>query len=340
MAMQFMDGFDYLIAANVGLKWDAAVGFGLVSPGAYGKGKAIGASNNVMVKTLTSNFASGYMAFHLEFASFSSANVAIAAFRDAGTTQVDIRYDATGAMYFTRNGTTIGSVAATQYRLSPGQYYWIELQVDIHSTLGQANLYINANSVLTQTGLNTQATANQFFNQVAIIGNNSGVTFDNFHFWDPSAGDVHTFPYGEHIIETTLANGVGTHTSWNKGGSTINANNYQQVNEANEDGDTTYVYMSSSGAGDIDSYVFADIPETTGTIGTVAINVIVRIDDAGPHTYEHYTLSSGSSAVSSAQTPGANYDNIQTFQGKDPNTSTAWTIVGLNAAEFGYEFIS
>ena len=345
MAMKFMDGFDYLTNPNLALKWDSTItNWNSLTPGIYGKGSAILIHDaNQLIHTLNANYASGCIGMHIQVNYLPGANIAFMLWKDAATTQVDLRIDATGALFFTRNGTAIGSSTLPQYRLTSGQTYWIEAQVVIDSSLGQANLYINSNSVLAQTGLNTKNTSNLYFNQVGIQGSNTYSNLlngDNFHFWDLSVGDVGGFPYGEHIIDTQLANAVGTNTTWNEGGSIINASNYAQVNEAHEDGDTTYVAMSASGAGDIDSYGFANLVETAGTIGTVAINTIARIDDAGPHTYEHYTLSGGTSALSSDISPGANYLNEQTFQGTDPHTGVAWTLAGRNAAEFGYKLIS
>lgn len=341
MSMALIDGFDYLIASNLVLKWDLAPGWTVVT-GVFGKGKAVFTQTTTdLVSTLNTNTVSGRIAVHATIPAFATTT-RFQVFKDGGTTQVDVRMDNTGLFFFSRNGTQIGVKAATNFRVSVGQVYWLEAEVIIHSTLGVANLYINSDLVLSQSGLNTQATANQYFNQVGLGGGNGvgGTTYDDFHYWDFTAGDVNVFPYTEHIIDTQLANVVGTNTTWNKGGTVINANNYQQVNEANEDGDTTYVFMSASGAGDIDSYGFGNLTEISGTIGTIAINTIARIDDAGPHVYKNYSLSGGSNAVSANITPGASYVNAQTFQGTDPNTGVAWTISGRNAAQFGYKFIS
>src|ERR1700734_3440969 len=332
--MWFIDGFDYLTIANMGLKWDNSPSSYSLVTGAYGKGKAIVPSSGAsLTKTLSQNFTStANSAFHV-FVSTLAADV-IHVWQDTGSNQCDLRMDATGALFFTRNGTQVGSKST--YRLVPGSEYWLEAQVAISSTVGQANLYVGPTQVLAQTGLNTQTTANSYFNQVVIFGNNLGTTgvtnIDNYHFWDATAGDVTSYPYGEHIIDTELADAVGTNSQWNKGGTTINANNYQQVNEANEDGDTTYVWMAASGAGDIDSYQFTDLQESTmpvGGIGTVAVNTIDRIDDAGPHSFQNYILSSGNSAVSSSISPNSSYINHQRFFGTDPNTSPGWTIAGI-----------
>jgi hypothetical protein len=331
MAMIFIDGFDYLTAANIALKWSTgSVG---LNTGVYGKGKSINGNATINV----ANAPNGMVGFHF----YTGTQVAeqIVIFSDAGTNQIDLRTSAIGQLFFTRNGTTIGTTTGSI--LAPNQWYWIEVQITISTTVGIANLYVNAVSVLAQSGLDTQTSGNAYFNQIEIASSaNQTQLFDSFHYWNSTAGDVTTYPYGEHIIDTQLANAVGSNTTWNKGGSTINAQNYEQVNEANEDGDTTYVWMSASGAGDIDTYGWAPLVELSGNIGTIAINTISRIDDPGPHIYDHYTLSSGVPALSSGISPGSSYINHQTFQGTDPDTSNPWTVTSRNNAQFGYEFIS
>jgi hypothetical protein len=335
LAFNFIDGFDYLTAANLGLKWDGAAFSISAGTGVYGKGKSLVLNTGgSLPKTLATNVVTGGVGFHAFVASLGAFT--LFQFKDAGTIQVDLRMDATGAFFFTRNGTAIGSTST--FRAVTNSWYWFELNVTIDPTVGAAALSINGNSVLTGTGLNTRNSANSFYNQLAIVGNsNSGFSqVDSFHSFDSSGGG---FPYGEHIIDTQLANAVGSNTTWTKGGSTINTNNYQQVNEANEDGDVTYV--TSNTAGQIDSYGFASLLESAGSIGVIAVDTIDRIDDAPMvHTFDHFVKSSASSALSSAFTPTSTYLNHQSFFTQDPNTSAAWSVSGRNAAEFGYKDIS
>jgi hypothetical protein len=332
MAMDFMDGFDYLTAANLGLKWDNSSG--TLVTGAYGFGK--GLQNPNQTKTLGANYATGMVGFHW-FSGTTLAASLIHKWLDAGSQQVELRQDATGAPYFTRNGTTIGSVAS--FRMVVNTWYWIEAQVTIDPSAGVANLYINATSILAQSGLNTRNTANSYFNQLSptVSGSPEGQVVDSYHFWDGTAGDVSGFPYGEHEIDTELADAVGSNTTWTRGG-TNTGNNYSQVNEANEDGDTTYVLSATPGQ--IDSYGFTNLRPTSGAVGTIAVNTIDRIDDATPRTFDHFVKSASATALSSAITPSGSYVNHQRFFGTDPNTSAAWTVAGRNAAEFGYKEIS
>lgn len=335
MTMLFMDGFDYLTSGNLILKWDSTTGAGLstTSTGVYGRGKMVsnGANGSTLTKTLPSNIVTGFQGFHF----FYGTTVAqtICEFRETGAAQCDIRVDATGHLFATRNGTTIGSVST--FQMTSPQWYWIEVKVVISTTVGVAEIKVNGAFVANNgvSNLNTQNTANAFFNQIR-GGFSQGSGLDSYHVWDTTAGDITTY-MGERVIDTQLANATGTNAAWTKNGG---SNNFDRVNEANEDGDTTY--NSSATPNQIDSFNFPSLFESTGTIGTVAVNTIDRNDDATPRTFDHYCLSSGVAALSAPITPGANYVNHQTFFGTDPNTAAAWTITNWNAAEWGYKEIS
>ena len=211
------------------------------------------------------------------------------------------------------------------------------MQVTVDPAVGVAKLYIGNTLALNGTGLNTRNTSNSFFQKLNIHGLNGIGSFDSFHFWDLSAGDVTAFPYGEHIIDSQLPNGVGSNTTWTRGGNNT-GNNYSQVNEANADDDTTYVITNTPN--NIDSYGFAPLVETTGNIGTIAVNTIDRYDDAGPHVFDHFVKSGVSTALSAGVSGTASYNNHQSFFGTDPATGIAWTVAGRNSMEGGFKFIS
>ncbi len=337
MAMEFIDGFDYLTAANGILKWDTFAG-SLVT-GVYGKGKAIGGACSG-TKSLVANDTTGFQCFHLYTGTRPSGNTGgFCSFFDAATTQCDLRMNNLGQLFFTRNGTSIGAAGAA---LAPNRVYWIEVKVTISTTVGEASVQINGSAYLTQTNLNTQATGNASFNKVGFAGNFTGDQtqyFDSYHFFNNTAGsgnDPSNF-FGEHLIDTELANVVGSNTTWSRGG-TNTGNNFSQVNEANEDADITYVFSST--VNQIDSYGFVNLSETTGTIAIVAVNTIDRVDDGMIHVMDHFVLHSGSSVLSPGINPAAGYSNHQSLFALDPNTSAAFTVAGRNATEFGYKFIS
>jgi hypothetical protein len=338
MAMIFIDGFDYIINTNQGLKWTViSSNPSIITPGIYTKGSAGQALNQYVI--FPTNYVTGMIGFHIFINSYRNTEAAVVWLDSTlgSSTQVELRLDGSGGFYFTSNNNVIGSTVASSFRLSTGQWYWVEAQVTISLTVGVANLYINGVSALAQSSLNTrQGTTNTFFTAVGPWPNGSfnNYIIDNFHFWDTTAGDVSSFPYGEHIIDTQLATGVGANTTWSNSGA---ATNFGCINEAHEDADTTYVFTNSSG--NIDSYAFANLAETTGTIGTIAVNLIERVDDGLGHVVQMFTQSSAATVLSSNVSPGAAYSNSQRFFGTDPNTSTAWKIAGRNAAKFGQKLI-
>jgi hypothetical protein len=325
--MLFMDGFDYLTVADLTMKWDTTSGS--LQTGVYGYGKCL--KGFAQTATLGSNVVTGGQSFHFYTGTLTASTVC--EFRETGSAQCDLRYDSSGTLFFTRNGTTIGVVADASTRLVSNTWYWIEAKVTISDASGIANVKVNGIAVLTQSSLDTKNTANAYFNQVKVNGSGT-LQIDNYHVWDTTAGDVADY-MGESVIETQLPSAAGSNADWTKnGGST----NFSRVNEANEDGDTTYV--SSSTANQIDSYAFTNLTATSGTIRTIAVNTIDRNDDATPRTFDHYVKSSSATALSSNISPSAGYKNHQRFFAQDPNTTAAWTVAGRNAAEFGYKLIS
>src|SRR5574337_456529 len=104
MAELFKDGFD--TSNPLTLKWDSKTGFGFVT-GVFGTGK--GVSQGVATKTLPGNYVTLIQSVHFNTGDLTAT--VIFEWRDAGSAQCDLRMDGTGALFFTRNGTTIGSVA-------------------------------------------------------------------------------------------------------------------------------------------------------------------------------------------------------------------------------------
>ena len=275
MAMIFMDGFDYYNSSQINRKWDSSNAASFVT-GVYGNGKAIQGPNS-WVKNLGANVVTGFMGFHF-FVPAGFGAMTICAFRDAGTVQVDLRLTASGTLQLTRNGTVLGTSTSI---LSGNTWYWIEVKVTIDPTAGVAEVRVNGISTgwITLSGQNTRASANSYFNQVALPG--STATYDSFHVWD-TTGTINNTYIGEHAISTLFPNGAGTHTDWTKSGGTAN---FSRVNENPADDDTSYNFSNTPG--NIDSYAFGDLVPTAGSVAAVAINTVDRVDDASPHVIHH-----------------------------------------------------
>lgn len=105
------------------------------------------------------------------------------------------------------------------------------------------------------------------------------------------------------------------------------------VTETYPDDDVSYI--SSSSSGDRETFGFPDLG-VTGTVKAVAINHISRKDDAGDRRVVT-SIRQGSTNYDNAttQTLSTSYAGQQQIYEQDPSTSTAWTVSGVDAGEFG-----
>jgi hypothetical protein len=181
------------------------------------------------------------------------------------------------------------------------RWYYIEVKVTIDSTVGAVEVRVGGITDIKLTGVNTVATdplnpghgnnlANNFlffpdFSYGGFITISSGVLSANFNgpplYYDDiyicdTTGSFNNDFLGDQRIQTLFATGAGAHTDW----SPSSGANYTDINEVNVDDDSSYV--SSSSTGNIDTYAFGST--TLPKVSAIAVNLISRYDDAGPHS--------------------------------------------------------
>lgn len=325
----FWDGFDYLTGGNDTRKWDNDGGS--ATTGVYGVGSArrVGGQK----KTLSTNYSELYASFHFYTENLSAATVYL--LRDAGTAQCDLRMNSSGALFFTRSGTTLGSPASTV--LVANTWYWMVVRFVISDTVGVAEVKVNGTSYVSLSSQDTKNTANATANLVEINTGSGGQAFDNFLVWDTTSGsgnDLTGYPSGEVVVDTSWVTGAGNNAQWTP----LSSTNASNVDETNADDDTTY--NSSLTANQIDDFAVGNLHATSATVIGVGVNTIDRVDDATLHTVSHHVESAAAVANGTAFSVSGSYVNHQTLFTLDPNTSAAWTVSGRNAAKFGYKLIS
>lgn len=158
---------------------------------------------------------------------------------------------------------------------------------------------------------------------------------DDVVIWDNQTGltgdlNAASSPIGDNKIETIRPTGAGTETDFTPSAGA----NWAAVDDAGQDGDTTYV--ESSVDGEQDTYGFGNLGSTPTTVHAVVVNVCAKNSDAGAISVEGRARRSSSaqdSAVSRLLKP--NYSTHAFSFPRDPSTSSAWDETGINAAEFG-----
>jgi hypothetical protein len=340
MTLLLMDGFDYYTGVQGSRgKW-ISVGLGMTT-GRFGVGQSnqmTGVGTGGVPSTLQSknfgNQSTLILGFAFNAASFTSNAAILMQFMDDTTTQVELRVDATGHLFVTRNGTTLGSPSTNALLLNT--WYYIEIKVVFHQTAGSVEVRVAETVWVSTTGVDTCNTANQFANNIFnVIGANlAGHSFDDLYLCNAAGSGANNF-LGDCRIETLYPTGAGTYAEWTPSAGT----NFGAVDEATANDDTDYV--SSSTVGQRDTHATGNLVTATGTVRAIQPVLTARLGTAGARTLASLIRTAGND-VAGADLPilSSNYLQYTGLQELNPDTGVAWTIAEINAAEFGMKVIA
>jgi hypothetical protein len=113
--------------------------------------------------------------------------------------------------------------------------------------------------------------------------------------------------------------------------------NYECVDESPADDDTSYVESSTSGHTDLYNYTTPSV--SYGIVGC-QVNTVCRETDGTPFSLKTVCSSNGTASEDAGQAIGTtDYVSLNRIVEVDPDTTTAWTFEGLNAALFGIKVV-
>lgn len=331
--LRHADSFDFYATAQLTLLYGASTGTIAISAGNGRNGTAaLSLGGGAYVRKNFDAQATWIVAEGATFSAIASADAILLAFFDSGTTQVDLRVTPTGELRVTRAGTSLGVTSGLG--LVSGVWYHIGFKAVINNTTGSFEVWVNGVSKLSGSGLDTQNTANASANQVHIqSGLPAGTTYvDDLYVLDGQAG-LNSFQ-GDLKVTALFPSAAGDRTEWTPSAGA----NWQNVDEAAPDSDTTY--NSSSTAAQADLYAMGDITGSP-TIKAVDVLLFVRKDDAGSRTVETRiktnTVEYGGADVSVGDT----YAYVcRTLYENNPQSGVAWTVAEVNALQAGMNLIS
>lgn len=250
-------------------------------------------------------------------------------FRNAASTQLEVQRDTNGAVYFTRNGTLVGSKSASSvFKNNVWQYMEVRAQIS-DSTTTNLEIRINGVPVLTlPSGLDSKNLAATGVNGIYFDegGSSNNLFVDDLYILSPS-GNSQDF-LGDCRVYTIFPSGNGATNNWVANTGT----NWQAVDEASPDADTTYV--SSSTLNHIDLYQLEDIPNS-GSIAAVQTNLVTRKDDASTYSMAHLVRVSGVNYESSGDSVSSSYAYSVRIHEMNLNTSGYWRISDVNNIQAG-----
>jgi hypothetical protein len=259
-------------------------------------------------------------------------------FWDGGTQHVDIRMDGMGRLVATRgDGAQIGSPSANA--LTVGVYYSLGVRcvIDDASGIIEARIngsstgWLNMSSVDTRNGGNP--TANNFDWCIGSAGGD--LYYDDTLINDAvssGTGDLVSFP-GDVRVECLYPTGAGSSTDFTPS----TGSNWQNVDDPQTDGDSTY--NESATVGHRDMFQMGNLVTGTGTVLGLQACAIARKTDSNTRTIALSVRLGTTNYNSPAFSVSNTYSGFTYMWTLDP-TNNQWTIANVNAAEGGYTVIS
>lgn len=225
-------------------------------------------------------------------------------------------------------GTLLGSTAAGT--IIANTWHYIEAEVVINDSTGRVTLYVDGVQVLNLTSQDTRNGGTGVVDTINISGNTGNpslstpsIDFDDLYFRDSATR------LGERRVETLYPNSDVAQGFARSAGST----NYTLENEAQVDGDTTYVQGST--VGDVDTYGMDNLSSNPTTIDAVQISAYARKTDAASRSIALQVKSGATTSDGSNYALAASYSKFERILETDPNTGSAWTRTNVDALQGG-----
>jgi hypothetical protein len=227
--------------------------------------------------------------------------------------------------------TPIGTIAYSA--IKSYRWYYIEFKVQVGNT-ADFEVRVDGQTVISETGLDTQSTSD---GQIRSIHLDCEGIYDSgwadFYLCDTTGAAPYNDFLGDVHIETLRPDGDGNRNNWTQ---LSGLTNYEMVDEAAEDEETSYVYSST--VTDDELYTFTSLTVDMDNPLCVQVRWSARAEDGGFRTMRALCRSSTSEATGdSKSTHEDRYRHLTGVFLQDPNGPTAWTESAINSAEFGVE---
>lgn len=349
MALLFWDSFDHYAVGDIYEKHTVGYYNGL-QVGAYGRMSTNGIrlhgySNDV---ALLRGPIRGYpdtaiMGFAYEAEAIHPwGRIGICAFVDGATVQVSLACEPDASLSLWRGDLGTWLAATDPGIIHSGVLYYIEMKATIDNAAGAVEVRLNDDTVISISGIDTQASSNAQVSQFQLGGDCSSATtvhryacHDDLYVCDDSGLYCNDF-LGDTRLCCLFPEGVGAHADWTP---TAGAN-WQCVDDNPPNDDTDYNHTLTPT--DRDSFEMEDLPAgISGTVHAVCAVLNARKDNAGTRTIQPAVRSGGADYDGSSVNIPDDYEFRTMYPWEtDPDTAAPWLVAAVNAVEAGYELVA
>lgn len=330
MALRFIDGFDhYSLPEQLSMKYQTlSIGGATFMTGRRAGSQAILFQEDSWFSVTLDSQTTWIVGMGVYFVG-NAQNHLIRFYNVEGDVQASVVIMTNGTIRLYR-GTTSATLATSVNSLNLNTWYYMEVKITILDSGGFFEVRVNEEVWVNFTG-DTKQASGAGGARIIFYGRAADNAFDDIYICD-GTGSKNNDYLGDCRVDTTYANGDGHYTDFTPEGS---GNNWENVDEAIFDGDTSYNHSDT--VGDKDSFSYAALPVITGTIFGVQSCVGAKKDDAGLRVARAFARVSGTDYEGGNNYLSTDYMFIRALWENNPDTSVAWLQGDINGAEFGYK---
>lgn len=336
----WMEGFDTYALAN-----GAIANTDLTSVGGYTQINASGWTGNYITawgssagftKIFDNPMTTFGLGFMLKVGTIPATGNVIMQFKDsAGTAQGSLTIEADGSLAYRFGPSVSGTILAQTPAgtLPASGWFHVETKIVVNNTTGSVEIRVDEASAASVSGIDTQYTGNTNIQQItASYGTTTAAStgFDDMFAWD-GTGSINNDFLGYCRVRTSFpeANGASQDFVPNTG------NAWDAINDTSPDSDTTYI--ASSTVGDVSTFDTPDLPASTVSVKGIRTTMVASKSDAGACSVAHGLKSASSNSMGADHSLATTYSGSFDMHETDPDTSAAWTIAAVNAAQLRLE---
>ena len=246
-----------------------------------------------------------------------------------GQTQLQIKISTAGVIYAYTN-SNLGSASKT---VTSNRWYYLSVGVTFSDTTGAVQIYLDGEEILNLTNVDTQANGNLECQTIKFESPSRYGYLDDFYVADDS-GTVNNTIIPEVKVISLAPNADTTQKDFLPSTGT---DNYAMIDEASQDGDSSYVY--SSYTGDEDLYEFEDLPADVSSVKGIKTMAKARKTDADIVQSEFVINSNSIENTSNSFNQSTTYVVQSSIFNLDPNGDIEWTPSSVNSLKAGLKTV-
>jgi len=213
-----------------------------------------------------------------------------------------------------------------------GQWNYFEFKVTISNTAGVIVVRKNGQVIGEWYNIDTNNGGTDALNGLNFNSARGAIRFDDFYLCD-TTGTINNDFLGDVTVVALAPTANGSVNNFTPS----SGSNFQCVDDFTNDGDATYVSISSAGQ---DLYTIADLNKIPNSIFGLEVKSVSRKNDTGVASLRNKLVSGSNTSVGIETFLNTSYAVTKDIFELDPSTGSVWTKNSIDNIEVGIERIS